>query len=200
MSEEEDIKVIFVGEPGTGKTSLINVSVGEKFERDLLSTTASSFSPKKFNKNGKVYTLNLWDTAGQERFRSMTKLFIKNSKIVILVYAIDSEVTFEGLKEFWLKTIKESLGDEPIYAIVGNKSDLFLKEKIQESVVREYAQNLGIKFTLASAKESPKDFVVFLESLLDDYLSKKGIVINNNKAIKLSNQDNNGKQKKKCCI
>ena len=177
MSNEEEIKVILVGEPGTGKTSLINVSIGENFEKNMVSTSASSFVPKKVKRNGKVYVLNIWDTAGQEKFRSMTKLFIKNSKIVILVYAIDSKVTFDGLRDFWLKTIKDSLGDEPIIAIVGNKSDLFLNEEIKESEVREYAQNLGIRFSLASAKENPNEFILFLESLLDDYLSKKGILV-----------------------
>lgn len=199
MSNEEEIKVILVGEPGTGKTSLINVSIGENFEKNMVSTSASSFVPKKVKRNGKVYVLNIWDTAGQEKFRSMTKLFIKNSKIVILVYAIDSKVTFDGLRDFWLKTIKDSLGDEPIIAIVGNKSDLFLNEEIKESEVREYAQNLGIRFSLASAKENPNEFILFLESLLDDYLSKKGILVKT-KTIKISdNQADEMKKKNKCC-
>ena len=199
MSNEEEIKVILVGEPGTGKTSLINVSIGENFEKIMVSTSASSFVPKKVKRNGKVYVLNIWDTAGQEKFRSMTKLFIKNSKIVILVYAIDSKVTFDGLRDFWLKTIKDSLGDEPIIAIVGNKSDLFLNEEIKESEVREYAQNLGIRFSLASAKENPNEFILFLESLLDDYLSKKGILVKT-KTIKISdNQADEMKKKNKCC-
>ena len=199
MSNEEEIKVILVGEPGTGKTSLINVSIGENFEKIMVSTSASSFVPKKVKRNGKVYVLNIWDTAGQEKFRSMTKLFIKNSKIVILVYAIDSKVTFDGLRDFWLKTIKDSLGDEPIISIVGNKSDLFLNEEIKESEVREYAQNLGIRFSLASAKENPNEFILFLESLLDDYLSKKGILVKT-KTIKISdNQADEMKKKNKCC-
>ena len=199
MSNEEEIMVILVGEPGTGKTSLINVSIGENFEKNMVSTSASSFVPKKVKRNGKVYVLNIWDTAGQEKFRSMTKLFIKNSKIVILVYAIDSKVTFDGLRDFWLKTIKDSLGDEPIIAIVGNKSDLFLNEEIKESEVREYAQNLGIRFSLASAKENPNEFILFLESLLDDYLSKKGILVKT-KTIKISdNQADEMKKKNKCC-
>ena len=41
------------------------------------------------------YILNLWDTIGQEKFRSLTKIFLNDSKIVIFVYDITKEKTFE---------------------------------------------------------------------------------------------------------
>ena len=43
---EEGIKVILVGESGTGKTSLINVSVGLPFQDKIESTSSSSFFQK----------------------------------------------------------------------------------------------------------------------------------------------------------
>ena len=74
---EEEIKVILIGESGTGKTSLINATMGLKFKEHLESTTTNSFSSKKVTINNKEYILNLWDTIGQEKFRSLTKIFIK---------------------------------------------------------------------------------------------------------------------------
>lgn len=168
--EEENIKVILVGEPGTGKTSLINVAIGNMFTENSPSTLISTFVQKKFNKNNKEYILNIWDTAGQEKFRAMTKIFIKNSKIVILVYSINSKETYDGLKEYWFNTITEALGNEPIIAMVGNKSDLFLEEQIKEEEAKEFARENGIKFKLVSAKEDPDGFIEFLEELLDEYL------------------------------
>ena len=87
MSEEE-IKVILIGESGTGKTSLINATMGLKFKESVESTTTNSFSSKTVTIDNKDYVLNLWDTIGQEKFRALTKIFIKDSKIVILVYDI----------------------------------------------------------------------------------------------------------------
>ena len=52
--EEEEIKVILVGEPGTGKTSLINVSVGAKFQENTQSTLLSTFVQKKLIKMVKI--------------------------------------------------------------------------------------------------------------------------------------------------
>ena len=184
MSEDNDeldeIKVILVGESGTGKTSLINVAIGEKFDPSSQSTLLSTFVPKKYERNGKNYTLNIWDTAGQEKFRAMTKIFTKNSKIVIFVYAINNRESFEIMKTYWVKSIKESLGDEPIIGIVGNKSDLFLEEKVKEEEGKEFANHLNVNFKLVTAKEDPVGFVDFMGELLDEFLEKKGIKVKGN--------------------
>ena len=184
MSEDNDeldeIKVILVGESGTGKTSLINVAIGEKFDPSSQSTLLSTFVPKKYERNGKNYTLNIWDTAGQEKFRAMTKIFTKNSKIVIFVYAINNRESFEIMKTYWVKSIKESLGDEPIIGIVGNKSDLFLEEKVKEEEGKEFANQLNVNFKLVTAKEDPVGFVDFMGDLLDEFLEKKGIKVKGN--------------------
>ena len=184
MSEDNDeldeIKVILVGESGTGKTSLINVAIGEKFDPNSQSTLLSTFVPKKYERNGKNYTLNIWDTAGQEKFRAMTKIFTKNSKIVIFVYAINNRESFEIMKTYWVKSIKESLGDEPIIGIVGNKSDLFLEEKVKEEEGKEFANHLNVNFKLVTAKEDPVGFVDFMGDLLDEFLEKKGIKVKGN--------------------
>ena len=44
--EEEELKVILVGEMGTGKTSLINTAIGLKFQEKLASTTTNSIMNK----------------------------------------------------------------------------------------------------------------------------------------------------------
>ena len=194
---EDDIKVILVGEPGTGKTSLINVAIGKMFTENSASTLISTFVQKKFNKDNKEYIMNIWDTAGQEKFRAMTKIFIKKSKIVILVYSINSKITFDGLKDYWLNTIKEALGDEPIIAMVGNKSDLFMEEQIKEEEAKEFANQNGIKFKLVSAKEDPDGFIDFLEELLDEFLR-----LNNKGSLKIETiniNSNSKKSEKGCC-
>ena len=64
MSEEEpnDVKVILLGESGIGKTSLINVTIGQEFREEENSTASSSFVTKKFEKKNKIYILNIWDS------------------------------------------------------------------------------------------------------------------------------------------
>lgn len=175
MADDElnEIKIILIGEPGTGKTCLINVATGNEFNENSESTLLSTYVTKNMVINEKEYSLNLWDTAGQEKYRAMTKIFTKNSKIVIFVYAINNRNTFEEMKTYWIKTIKETLGDEPILGVVGNKSDLYLEEAVPEDEARAYADKLGVKFKLVSAKNDPNSFISFLQDLVEEFLQKK---------------------------
>ena len=192
-----DIKVILLGESGTGKTSLINAAIGNEFSSDPNLTISSNFFTKKFIKKKKKYNLNIWDTAGQEAYRSLTKLFIKNTKIVIFVYAIDSKFSFESLKSYWVSLGKEILGDEAIYGLVGNKSDLYKQEQVPDIDASNYAEEIGAKFALTSAKKNKEGFSNYLEELLDDYIeSKKQISLDASFEI---NKDKHKKRKLKCC-
>ena len=194
----EDIKVILVGEPGTGKTSLISVSVGEEFKELTNSTLLSNFVSKKFNKNGKNYILNIWDTAGQEKYHAVTKIFTKNAQIVIFVYAINSKKTMEGLQTYWFKSIKDVLGEEPIFGLVGNKYDLFMSEEVKEEEAKEFAQQNDMQFELTSAKEDAEGFIKFLSQLLDEYIEKKELGTKR-QTIFINKDDNRDKKKRKCC-
>ncbi len=196
MSDEE-IKVILIGESGTGKTSLINATMGLKFKDTVESTTTNSFSSKTVTINNKEYVLNLWDTIGQEKFRSLTKIFIKDSKIVILVYDITRKASFNELN-FWLKMIQDILGDEPVLGICGNKSDLFVKEQVKEEEVKKYSEEKNIPFKLTSAK-NPLSFNKFLEDLVKQYLEKRGVeTVGTKDKIDLNNKKRNITGKKFC--
>ena len=196
MSDEE-IKVILIGESGTWKTSLINATMGLKFKDTVESTTTNSFSSKTVTINNKEYVLNLWDTIGQEKFRSLTKIFIKDSKIVILVYDITRKASFNELN-FWLKMIQDILGDEPVLGICGNKSDLFVKEQVKEGEVKKYSEEKNIPFKLTSAK-NPLSFNKFLEDLVKQYLEKRGVeTVGTKDKIDLNNKKRNITGKKFC--
>ena len=196
MSDEE-IKVILIGESGTGKTSLINATMGLKFKDTIESTTTNSFSSKTITINNKEYVLNLWDTIGQEKFRSLTKIFIKDSKIVILVYDITRKASFNELN-FWLKMIQDILGDEPVLGICGNKSDLFVKEQVKEEEVKKYSEEKNIPFKLTSAK-NPLSFNKFLEDLVKQYLEKRGVeIVGTKDKIDLNSKKRNISGKKFC--
>ena len=194
--EEQDIKIILVGEPFTGKTSLINTAIGLKFEENKeLSTVAANFVNKEFQIDGKTYITSLWDTIGQEKFRSLTKIFIKDSKIVVFVFDITNKASFKELN-FWMNTIEEILGVDAILGIAANKQDLYDKEEVKEEEIKKFADEKNIPFKYTTAK-NPKLFVSFLEELLKKYIDKYGGNIKGNSGKKLD-KGKDGKKRKYC--
>ena len=193
------IKVILIGESGVGKTNLINVSIGQDFNEQEQTTFSSSFVEKEFEIDKKLYVLNIWDTIGQEKFRNLTKLFFKDSKIVILVYDKSQIETFTALN-YWSNQVKECLGDDIILAIIGNKEDLDESPNdVNMEEARDYSENLNAKFRLVSAKENPKGFISFLKELLIDYINKYyNKNVGNNDKVVLDKKTIKKKKKSKC--
>ena len=187
FEEAEEIKVILVGDSGVGKTSLINAAQDIPFmEGTQISTMICTNVKLPKEINGKKYTIVLWDTIGQERFRSLTATFLKGSQIVIFVFDITNQASFEGL-DYWFDLIHNELGDNIIRGIVGNKKDLVDDQEVDDDLVEQYAEKKGVEFKYCSALNSSL-FKNFLEDLIKNYLEKFG---------KSNKDDDNGKQNKK---
>ena len=203
MEEDDDDvgnKVIFLGETSVGKTNLIKVSTGQKFDPHSVITWSASYVIREFIYNNRKFIFDLWDTIGQEQYRSLTKIFFKEAIIVILVYDITNRRSFEEL-EFWYGEVKNEVGDEFILAIVGNKIDLYTEEQVSEQEGKKYAAERGAKFKLTSAKEDPIGFVQFLEELFKDYIDKNSNqMMGKCRGISIKKKDlKNNKNTKKCC-
>ena len=199
MSEKQEwIKIILLGESGVGKTNLINTITGKGFDSNSRSSLTSSYSKKVIKIDNKDYTYILWDTAGQENYRSLNKIFIKNSKIVIFVFSIESKRSFEEL-EYWIETTQNELeSGEYIAGIAGNKIDLVDKQQVEEEEAKNYAQKHNMKFRPTSALADPNGFQSFVDELIHDYLKINGLVINKDNDKIVIKQDDI-KKKKKCC-
>ena len=203
MSDDKAIKIILLGEAGVGKTNLIRVAIGKEFESNTQSTLTSSYCEAKIELNNKIYRYFLWDTAGQETYRSLNKLFIKDSKIIIIVFAINDKPSFEQV-DYWHKSVKELLGDEGYtIALVGNKSDLYEEEVVKQQEIEKKAKEMGVVYKVTSAYTDAKGFKLFLNEILEKYINKfnpeeykrrSSFMIKQNKK-----QEKEETEKKKCC-
>ena len=103
-------KVCLVGESGVGKTCIINRFVNDEFREDEPPSISASYSEKFIQLDeyeGKTVKFHIWDTAGQEKYRSIGKIFYKDANAAILVYDITSQKTFDEIKNYWYKEIKD---------------------------------------------------------------------------------------------
>ena len=119
---------------GTGKTNIINAMTNQPFDTNKISTLASTLIEKVIEINKKKYSIELWDTAGQEKYKFLSKIFLKDSKIVIFVYDITIQESFEEVN-YWVMKVKEILGEAPVYGLVGNKKDIYMKDEVDEDTI-----------------------------------------------------------------
>ena len=103
-------KVVLIGESGVGKTSIISRYMTNTFKSQLMSTPGANFVKKNviMEDENKSINFEIWDTAGQERYRSLAKVFYKNATVCVLVYDITRNSSFEAIKNYWIKEIKEN--------------------------------------------------------------------------------------------
>ena len=196
---EKELKVILLGECGVGKTNIILRYIQDKFDEDSITTTGSSYIMKKIKKDNITYRLNIWDTAGQEKFRSVTRMFLQEANIILLVYSIVDELSFEGL-DYWYNTVIDNCGNDVVIAIVGNKYDLYTEEVITEEKAEKYAQDKNAVFKLVSAKTNKGSIDELFDMILDEYI-KKSSGNRKNSNIKINNKRKNEvkEKKNKCC-
>ena len=165
---ENPIKVILLGESGVGKSSLIDRYCNNKFNENISQTFSASFCLKPMNYNNKKYNFCLWDTCGKEAFRSLTKIFLTDAKIIILVYDITNKESFLEL-QFWLDHILDRFGGNNNLILVGNKNDLRDKRQIKESDAKKFADTIHAQFAEVNAKEYG-GLNEFLDNVLNIYL------------------------------
>ena len=208
MSEEPKIKIVLVGESGVGKTNLIRVINDEPFEKSANSTMSSSYYEKEIIINNKRYCYSLWDTVGQEVYRSLNQMYLKDAKIVLVVFALNNKISYQETN-FWINSTKEALEEgKYIMALVANKSDLYNEQEVTDEEVKKRADELNIDFVLTSAAEDAVGFRQFLEELIKKFIKNIGFDLGKDKTFNLNEEKkneenneniNNGNKKKKCC-
>ena len=103
----ETIKIVLLGETSVGKTSIISRFASNSFNPNTLSSLSAQFVSKTVEIDGKSLKLDLWDTAGQEKYRALAKIFYKDARVIIFVYDITNEKTFEENKIIGIMKLKK---------------------------------------------------------------------------------------------
>ena len=183
------LKIILLGDTGVGKSSIIKRFMENSFDINVASTIGSNFLEKIVYVNGKKVKVEVWDTAGQEEFRSVTKIFVKNSKIIILVYDVTLKHSFESLN-YWYDFIQRELEQNFILGLAGNKTDLIFEDGFDEEISseegKEFAKKINANFALVSAKESGKEINELFIQCISSYLDSRKDNEDTNYNIKLT--------------
>ena len=193
------VKLIFLGDSGVGKTSIINRFVHNVFIDKMDSTLGAQYSSKiiEYPNFNVALQFDIWDTAGQEKFKSVTKFFYRDALLIILVYDITRESSFDEIKNFWLNQIQIFGEKDAIVCLCGAKNDLITIEQIKEEDARKFAKENQIYFRLTSSFNNAGIDSMF-EFLGKIYLKKNNLAKSKN-SFSLSSKEKKIIKKKKCC-
>ena len=160
MEDKNNIKLVVIGDFGTGKTCIINSLLGKDFDSKSPVTVVPSFCSKSLILEGHSYTALIWDTCGAEEYKSRTKIFLQGAKGAFIVYGINDKCSFDNI-DSWIKLLKEAIKDNIPIIIIGTQCDL---EDYREITVEEgelKAREYGADFIETSALSGEKILKAF---------------------------------------
>ena len=204
-------KIIFVGDSGVGKTTLINRINNEEFKDLNESSVGIDYYSKNIKFGGEELTLQIWDTAGQEKYRGLIPTYARNAVLAFIIYDISSKKSFENLTE-WINYLN-SIEKMPMI-ICGNKIDL-VDRQVSKEEGEEFAKKNNLIFFEISAKTNENMNYMLYRSIaelpyfedknenkdkLTEELLKENGITNDNNILNLykqnSNCDNDNNKKK----
>ena len=118
------LKIIVIGEPAVGKTSLVKKFITGQFTKDYRSSIGTNIFTKEIKLENNIdIKIQLWDIAGQERWISMRPSYYAGAKGIIIVGDLTRRNTFNQIQQFWIPDVKKYCSKAPI-VLIANKIDL----------------------------------------------------------------------------
>ena len=118
---EASPRVVFIGDSGVGKTSLIHWAKYNKSNEAPATTIGAGITRIETVANGIPIAYQLWDTAGQEMYRSIVPMYFRGVCGIVVVFSLTQRSSFENV-ENWISEAEAHTDQVPII-VVGNKCD-----------------------------------------------------------------------------
>lgn len=139
-------KVVFVGDSGVGKTSIIHAF--QHVSIDNPPTIGANSMTFKVDLDDNQVNLNVWDTAGQDDFKCLLPVYVRGAEVAVIVFASNDDKSLESIDQ-WIEFFKESELTQIIIAC--NKCDLDMKADMEEDI-NKIRQNYQYEIFYTSAK------------------------------------------------
>ncbi|GAB9462928.1 hypothetical protein Gpo141_00000409 [Globisporangium polare] len=144
-------KLVFLGDQGVGKTSMITRFMYDTFDNAYQATIGIDFLSKTMYMEDRTVRLQLWDTAGQERFRSLIPSYIRDSSVAVVAYDITNRASFLNTSK-WIEDVRTERGQDVVIMLVGNKTDISDRRQVSIEEGSDKAKEENVMFIETSAK------------------------------------------------
>jgi small GTP-binding protein len=161
-------KVVLLGAPSVGKTSLLARYVDDIFRDEYMQTIGANFLIKEVDLKNIIHNIDIkssernqdikerglklyfWDIGGQTDKLFANEYYFIQALGAMIIFDILNRKSFENL-EFWISKLKELSGDVP-FIIIGNKLDKSEEREVSEEKGRKFAEKYGVDYIETSAK------------------------------------------------
>ena len=142
-------KVVLLGNPAVGKTTMASCLVGKDISTNYTPTIGAGYFGKEEIFDGKFYYFDIWDTAGQELYRALVPQYARGAHGAIIVVDFTDVKTLDTVDE-WFDYLRDQ-GTSCKIILFCNKVDCTEKQDIQECDVKRVAEAHGVPYYLGSA-------------------------------------------------
>ena len=157
-------KIIIIGDPSVGKTSLLTKFSKKMFKEEYISTVGvnilKEIVPLEVNGNKVIVNMVLWDIAGQTHFYMFLESYFKGADGMMLVFDITRQSTFNNVENWYHAAVKNGLSRIP-RILIGNKLDLENERKIVQSYANRLSNELNAQYFETSAKSGENVDLIF---------------------------------------
>jgi Ras-related protein Rab-5C len=138
-------KIALIGAASTGKTSIVNRFVHDKFNMGSEATIGAAFISKTITVDQTDLKLEIWDTGGTEKYKSLAPLYFRDARAAIIVFDVTSEQSFEEAGN-WLSAFRERGPPSAIVVCAANKIDLEGERKVTLGAATDFGFQNQLEF------------------------------------------------------
>ena len=152
-------KLVFLGDSGVGKTSLVQRYVYDSLAPDIGRTIGAMLHVKSVELDGSKHKLVVWDLGGQVAFSALREQYCSHASGAFFVFDRTRLETLEHIDD-WLDSLYAAAGKVAVVA-VENKIDL--ESVISDEQIKSFLEARSLKWIKTSAMENKNVDVAFTE-------------------------------------
>jgi small GTP-binding protein len=168
INKNYNVKCIFIGDAGVGKSSIIIRYTNKEFNPQNFSTVGVEYYTRVISIDTCRIKLQIWDLAGNNNYKSIVRSYYRNAEILYFVFDKSDRKTFNNFEK-WIEEFREQLNQIQL-VIIGNKCDIDYTS-VSTSEGMELANKYNALYYESSAKSDINIKDIF-ENTLNIYNDK----------------------------
>jgi small GTP-binding protein len=170
---KDKFKILVLGAPGVGKTTLIEQYCDTPFEPDVATKVGVNFFLKQVKIEGNNYLLQFWDFFNEKKFGSLHTLYYKGASAIFYIIDVSKPETFDYCQKHLKKVRDESKLSNCLVFLIGNKVDLVNnKENVEKNRYQDFVRKEGLLGYIETSMNNYNSIMNIVPMIIQNRLKK----------------------------